>query len=1326
MVEKILNYFKKRPGLLALSIILLVITIVNIKPDFYLMGWDNYSSYFNLKTNIFRTFFATWREYRGLGIPSDSESTDLFRQLFFLILSPFVKENLLDQVFSLFSFNFGVIMVYLLSIKLFKEIFHDNQGKLDLLGAISGFFYIFNLNTLATFYFPMIMYINRFYTVPLLFYIFLNLIQEKNTWKKIFHFLLLITFSSGAYMTATVFITVFISLVIFLFFQSQNLKKIFIFLIFFIALNSFWLLPFINYTINKSNIVYQAPTFIDANEIQLNKPASFYSLFKQLILYPNFFDTNVTSFNGSQTSGIHPLGNLINKFPYNFVLTIFPLVYLCGSIFLLINYKKYKKFLWIPLTIFLYLFLSLKAFSPLGFVYVFMEKNLPFFGSLFRFGDTKFHYFIGFAGSLSAGFFITKISERLNKKNALLVILTIIIISIIAYSSYFGGHFFGFFDLNKLPDAYFEIAKIINQDKGDYRVLHLPFNQDRYWRSYNWGYLGSSFFHFLINKPLLEKTFEPASQENVELNQEIYEKISKKSDDLYLLLKKTGVKYIIFDETVSPQMTSKGIGAWGTYNFYDSQEAINKLESEGLISEISSIDVDVNDYLKNYEIVFPLNDEDLNLINKTPIYKISLYQLKDPDHKFKLIESHRFTDPKLTAINSDPEIDTLQDQNDSFESNPFKRKDLEFTVSNGKVETNIDNFNFVKDKNYTISTLTKNLREPQTTIEIYGRVDADNLHIDFYNNLFPDITIENQKLSSKVKIKEVSIPLEKINDSLLVTDYLDYYLANWNKALPYRLISGLRIKIGKDIIPFPLEINTQETYVGTIVLNQGLTNIKILKENSETSVNLDNLQLTDDPNCFSDKLKDYSSVIDNTMGFRIESKNGSSCFTTALNEYIDSQSGHIEAKLNYQSQSSDLDSKYIDFKSQSKPVLSKSIRNFDKPSYLLVCLKDRNIDDCFNIHQILNLTSGIVIIPSNKEINAFNPELFFALKNTGYQSQTLTINSLIIKRFETVIEDNLSVKVEESEFNFIVDKPQRLKLSFNLPSNYYSFYQNVKDGFNVSNGICAQPNSYRTFRKTDKLISYFERCDNNFFQSLDFHSNNSYIWSVDYNLGSGKFPRFNLGDDFNKYSNQILSLNQGYPKIKGFKEFQNPEFFSSYQNTLNQISNLSLRSTNIVLTSNQTVDDQKKKNFMIAHDSENEGMSVYDNFNVIQIPNTWSDLSIVPEFSSEIRYLLGSIIEYKKILPSLWNINFDGYVKDHILLFNEGYDKQWGLYDNVFDLLIGKQTENHYKCNNYANCFEINSNNTQYFVFYSPEKLNVLGWVLTLLIIFFGKRIVSN
>src|SRR3989344_3597644 len=135
MVGRIFSYFKKRPGLLILSVILLAITVVNIKPDFYLVGWDNYSSYFNLKTNIFRTFFATWREYRGLGVPSDSESTDIFRQLFFLIISPFVKTQLLDQIYILFALSCGVISMYFFARTLMGKLFHHDFIQ-DVIGFI--------------------------------------------------------------------------------------------------------------------------------------------------------------------------------------------------------------------------------------------------------------------------------------------------------------------------------------------------------------------------------------------------------------------------------------------------------------------------------------------------------------------------------------------------------------------------------------------------------------------------------------------------------------------------------------------------------------------------------------------------------------------------------------------------------------------------------------------------------------------------------------------------------------------------------------------------------------------------------------------------------------------------------------------------------------------------------------------------------------------------------------------------------------------------------------------------------------------------------------
>lgn len=1326
MIGKIIDFFKNRPGLVVLIVILSVITVVNIKPDFYLMGWDNYSSYFNLKTNLFRTFFSTWREYRGLGVPSDAEVTDIFRQLFFLILSPFFKVNLLDQIFSLFSFNLGVLLIYGLSKRIFKETF-NNESKLDLLGLYAGIFYIFNLNTLATFYFPMIMYINRFYTIPLLIYIYTDLIKTKPSWKKICLCSILIIFSSGTYMTATIFITVLVSLGIFLLIQSQNLKKTFIFLLFFLVLNSFWLFPFINYTINKSGIVYQAPTFIDANEIQLNKPASFYSLGKQLILYPNFFDTTVSSFNNSLNQGIFPASSLFNKFPYRYILFIFPLFYLGGSLLILKNFKKNKKLLWIPIIIFLFLFLSLKAFSPIGFIYVFLEKAIPFFGSLFRFGDTKFHYFIAFTGSLSAGFITAKVLEKLNKKNLIFFVFTLLFFFIFIFNSYFNGHFFGFFDLNKLPDAYFEVAKIINSDQEDFRVLHLPFNQDRYWRSYSWGYLGSAFFHFLINKPLLEKTFEPASQENVELNQEIFEKIAKQDESLYFLLKKTGVKYIIFDETVSPQMTTKGVGAWGTYNYFGSQQALTKLESEGLISKISVHNFNIIDHLDTYEKVFPLTQEDLNLIKKTPDYKIILYVLKDPDPKFRLLSNYSFTDPYIKEINNNPDKDTLQNDSANFQTLPFKRKDLKFTMSNNRIEAVVDNFTFKDGINYEIKSSNNKVNNPQTTVEVYSRVDEESLYLDFYSSPLPKLIFEDGTVDSRSLIKEIVVPLKKISAFLEISGNLDSYLSNWSKALPYKEISKLRLKIGDNIIPLPTVINDNEIYVGSLVLNQSSVKIELLAEGSLTSVDLQRMKLTEKANCFSDKLNDYNSIVDYSNNhLNLESQNGSTCFTLPIKDYLDQKANYLEINLDYQSQSQDLDKQYLKDSMTSKPDLQSVVKNFDKPNYLSICIKDANVNDCFNTHQILALQStSSITIPTDREINAYDPLVFFALKNTGYQNQSLTIKNMSVKSFKVLSEADLDIDIVEKSLDFTVSKPQKLKISFNLPLNYYSFYQDEKDGFSMSNGLCGGINSYRTFRLTDRLVSYFNGCDNNFFQTLDFDSNNSYIWLVDYNLASGKFPRFNLGDDFNKYTNQILSLNQGYPDIKGFKAFQNPEFFASRQKILNKINGLELTNTNVILSSNSDISDQKKKNFMITHDSENEAFAVYDNFNVIQIPNLWNTLSIEPKGNSYSMESPGDI-EYRRILPSLWKINMSESFHGKILFFNEGYDKQWGIYNNLFNLLIGKKSGDHYKCDNYASCFKIDSDRRQFYVFYDPERLNFLGWVLTFLVIFFRRKILST
>ena len=53
-----------------------------------------------------------------------------------------------------------------------------------------------------------------------------------------------------------------------------------------------------------------------------------------------------------------------------------------------------------------FLFLSTKQYGPLGFIYDFMDKHIPFFGIVFRIGDTKFHAYINLGGSILAAYFL--------------------------------------------------------------------------------------------------------------------------------------------------------------------------------------------------------------------------------------------------------------------------------------------------------------------------------------------------------------------------------------------------------------------------------------------------------------------------------------------------------------------------------------------------------------------------------------------------------------------------------------------------------------------------------------------------------------------------------------------------------------------------------------------------------------------------------------------------------------------------------------------------------------------------------------------------------
>jgi len=1321
--KNILQKIKKRPGLILLIIILIVINFASLKPQFYFLGWDNYSSYFNLKTNILRTLFSTWREYRGLGAPSDSESVDLFRQIFFWIFSFLVKESLLDQIYILFCLDVGTIGMYFFSQKLFcSTLFKEKKQYLDLTCFTTSFFFLFNLNTLATFYFPMIMYINRFASLPILFLLFFKLIKERNIqFKTLILSSICFLFISGSFLTATVFITFIIFLPIFTLFLGNYKRQVLIYL-FFIGLNFFWLLPFGNYAIQSAKTVRLAPTFIDANETQLNKPASFYSVSRLLLLYPNFFDSSTTDISNNEPQPLHPKTTFFNQKLGKFTLFIFPFLYLTGAFLVLVKYRK-KALIWLPLTIFISLFFVGKQYTFLGAIYNLLEQSVPYFSVLFRFADTKINIFLCFSGALTASlvlyFLFTFIDENFSKfKKIKLIVFPIpFLLTIFSFSSYFQGNLLGFFMYNKIPPVYFEIAKTINKDEESFRVLHLPMNKNGYWKSYVWGMYGSSFLHFMLDKPIIDRTFEPASMENTYLHQAIFQitentqniesqqKLEKRAEKLYSLLKKTGVKYVIWDETVSNSAYSRGVNFWGEFNLFDVKELLETLKKTGALQVNKTYQINIKDYFNLYPQRQPLKQSIVNQLAKNPNYSIQLLEVKNPASKIYFTQKAEILDPDLNNLLTTNLAlwgkDYIQSKNKPTGIiYPFQRQDLIFNTGNNSLNLNFKNpFNASAD--YFVEFHNNELEVVRYYIEVFARIEDGNLILNLYQLLSP--LIQGQKINQS--LGEIKIPFDQNLNQLSLN------------------INGL-------ILPIPTDLGSQEKYLNTIIVSEGKIMVKLLAKDKSINLNLSDFKLTENPNCFGDKLNDYNhnlKIADSTL--LLESKNGSTCIFKDISQEIDEQADHLEIIFNIRAKNKDLDALYSQNLSLgSKPLLKNYLLNQPKPNLFRVCLKEPNVEDCFNKHQVLYLQDEqSITVPLEKPIkDIYKPLILLASKNIGFQEQKTTINSIILNQFKNISNVELEIKPSTNPIKIQLNAEPNVSLKLPKASSNQSFYSDPQiDGFDLSNQLCEKENSYRTFRLiNNKLVSYFENCSNLISVKKNFNSNNFYLWSLDYHLFSGKYPRYILDDDFHYYKNDYLSLNQSYPDISFFKDLQKPEGIltklskNKYQKSLAQkFENIDFQPANTYIYPQPELNDQKIKYFTLHQDSENEGILSISSFNITELPNYWQNLAIRKE-NSFLEYDLPEKVEYKQILPSLWQVKIQATSnnKPLLLVFNEAYDKQWKIYRNLKDLIVGKKITNstHLKLNGYANAWEINNPKGQaLYIFYWPEKLAWTGWIIT-------------
>ncbi|MCA9307906.1 hypothetical protein KC980_00165, partial [candidate division WWE3 bacterium] len=1176
------------------------------------------------------------------------------------------------------------------------------------------------------FYFSVFPYVPRFFQLPLITYFLILFLDNRHKLKTYALGLLATLWAMPAAIIATVFVTLNINLGITAITQGR-IKKVLAFFALVGLINAVWLLPFANYTLNKSSIIRLAPTFIDANEIQLNKTAQYHSFVNQSILLPSFFETQITNLTQSRSKYLHPLADTYNKGLNAVVVTMFPVLYLIGSLIVLSNIKRYKRILWVPISIGVFLFLSMKEFSYLGFIFIALNKLTPLFGVLFRFGDTKLHPFIAFSGAIACAVAITTvyrylISSKVQNSVALAFYVSLMALNFITYNAYFRGQFLGFFMYNKIPQAYFNIAQKINTDADNNRVIHLPYNDTVYWRSYSWGYVGSHFFGYMLNKPLLEKTFEPASVENAQINKKLYaltQNFSLITDlsaketqarSYYEALRITGTKYIVLDETVSRAVETRNAMFWAEIPTQDTKELLNTLVELNLVTKTMEETVNYAGYVETYNKEFALTAEQAQNL-KTKTDQISLYELKDP----------------IKKISFEDKV-TLADINDTnlYEHQNFTKNSTYYQTKENGLKTPLNKENWQYE---STNTQTINLKEPNTTtqgtrieinntstsklIGVSAKTDGQNITVNLQQQDLP--TINGKEFYQNLGDFIFIMPAEYVEELESTSAYAtDWHILDANK------ITKLRLQIGDTIIPIP-QLNTAMQNIGTVLADTNALNISLLAPNNtqQNTLAFEDVQFADNPNCFNDNIKDYKSELEQKSGvITIRGQNGATCFVTKLNN----TSGYTEVELTLDSNYKDLDKALLDHPqtgtNSSKPILTNYIDQIEKPSLIHVCLVAK--EGCFNKHSLFNTKNNnklIVTTDINQDVQDYT--LLIALRNLGYQQMELNIQD--IKTTTYTQTQTQSIELLPTVDSYALNTKQ-IELELPKTLSKYSFYYNPKmDAFYTPSANCFDSPTKELQNKilNNKWVSYLENCQSLIFETIPYTTKNLYLWGIKYNLASGQFPFMVLKDKDVTYLKERTSLQQGYPDVPGFKEFQNPEFFTTKAAVEDTFNNLQTKFTYKFIKPMESIEDTNNKDYLIEHYSENEGIMIVDGFEVTALPNNWQTITTTPNNNVK-TFDLPSSYSFKQITPAIYKVQVEksAYTsKGYMLHFNEGFDLQWHIYHNFKDVILGRHLERaNGKCNGISNCFELNANENleSMYLVYRPALLYILGSIVSI------------
>lgn len=1310
------RWFVNNLPLLTLLITLGVIVAKNFNPHTAIAGWDNFSVSLSTSTNLVRTIFSSWRSYRGLGAPSDSEVVDVFRQVFYFALS-WLPTQFADQAYIFSTLIVGVTGLYFLSRFITKKTSTPNNINSNMAALISSLIFLFSLNTIGTYFFPMPMYIARFAFFPWIIYLFMSYLQE-STVTNLLRFAIVSFLASSSYLTATVFVTLSIILGVISLLNIHQFKKLLILGFIIILTNSFWLLPFGNYTLHKSKLIPLSSVFTIVNENQLNESPKDFDWPYLLTMYPNFLHIDAAINPQTNISiSLHPEINKINPYQNN-SWPIYSLVILgtIGSVFAVFS-KKTPWARFIPISLVISLFMLRKEYPPVGYIYDLLGEKIPYFKVLFRFGDTKFNYLLALISGLGIGIGISQIlSFSRSKIYRTIVVIPFIVITFFTFRQFnyiLNGQFISNFVQVNIPPAYFNIAHYINQDPSQGRVIHLPYDRLSYFKSHSWGYFGSTFMAFILDKPLFDRAFAPASPVNDSIDLKLIElaqnfrnlkDLDAKTErivQLSHLLAITNTRYLIYDQTVTINNVAGNITLWGEFMQDDYAALIEAAAQAGALNLVHNYTVDVsspNNTITLYQTASP--SLDTQTISKAQPLELSQENVLDLSlSQNNIIYQTKSSDNTFYPFHQTSNI--FKNMSQSLESS------LSLPIQPGRVSVNPpsthDTYNF----------------------QIYAYQNESTLFINLKNIPYPFPT------SSQSASYTMQIPLIQVEPYISSSTKLTNFTTDWH-TFPFDEISSLRLSVDKTVIPLPANLTTTPQYITTITTGATPFELSLIVPDRVTQLSNLDFKYTEDPNCFKDKSYDYAhDLLKNVSDLKLSTKNGTSCIIRTLP--IKTSNPYVEIKLNYELTASN---EQINTQFNSPSIYQQQLLNYvDKmptANYFTACLVDPSSGQCLNNHNTFNATNRSLTL-ANSSFAESPPEILISLPTIGTQSANLTLGNMTLSSYKTIVQSTVDLDLTIPPAQ-LTDPVNTITLPKSLSTGSYYFNPQI-DAFRTYNESCKQDNSYRTTKHLlpNTTIAYTHNCYSGLYTTLPFDSSHFYLWQTSYHLFSGKYPSFILSSPNNLYLQKYLSWDQGYPNILGSRNLQlaSPTLSTS-NNYLDYIED-KLKHSPYESTSTyyypQPGLETEPRLFTITQNSQNQGLLGLNEFNIMELPTSWENLRIDSTHANNTKFnenvKVSSIIP---ILPSFWQINLQSLdsspsTQDTFLHFSQAYDDQWELYRTDNPLLailgFGKVARDHVRVNGLTNgwIFPTSHNEAEtitYFALYTPERLAITGWIITL------------